>query len=377
VLTRENIRFRWQMAALFLFLAMLWFPAWCVAASEARPLGWRWTAVPLINFSSDDGAGYGVRVNGFQYDGTSIPYRSKHSAQIFATTRGKWVHRLLVDRPQFRPGQRLEVEAVYEKDDFANYYGELRDAAVAAHTRDQRTFRQAFPELSIKWIRDLRAAWRLRVGGRVSRNDIRPNADEGSILVSLAPLGATGGTLFQGHGAVRYDTRDNYNDTSQGVLEEFLVEYGLGGGGEFHGATVSYDHRHFRPVLGELVLAHRARIDWTLGDLPFYEELAMGGSSTVRGLPKSRERGEARVLLSGELRWRGMRLWRREWLHLGMLLFGDVGQIFARDAMPAGDRWRRGGGIGARLHWHSTIVRADYGLSGARRALYVTFAQVF
>ena len=42
-----------------------------------------------------------------------------------------------------------------------------------------------------------------------------------------------------------------------------------------------------------------------------------------------------------------------------------------------GGAWRRGGGMGLRCHWHSTIVRADYGVSGGRRAIYVTFAQLF
>jgi len=33
--------------------------------------------------------------------------------------------------------------------------------------------------------------------------------------------------------------------------------------------------------------------------------------------------------------------------------------------------------MGLRCHWQSTIVRADYGTSGDRRALYITFSQVF
>ena len=103
----------------------------------------------------------------------------------------------------------------------------------------------------------------------------------------------------------------------------------------------------------------------------------MGGSGTVRGVASARDRGEARIVFNGELRWRGLPIWRQQHLYLGLVAFGDLGQIFARDALPTRGEWRRGSGMGLRCHWQSTIVRADYGISGGRRALYITFSQVF
>ena len=353
--------------------------AWA-CPSGARPVhetvGWRPTAIPLLNFSSDDGTGYGLRANLFEYDGQSVPYRRKYSAQVFITTKGKWIHRMLVDTPEFRPGQRLEVELVYEKEDFANYYGGLSDEETAGYSRDQKTFRQAFPEFKVKWIRTLRFPWRLRIGGRLSHNDIEPNAADG-VLSALDPLGADGGAFAQFIASLRYDTRDNYNNATSGVLEELLVDFGIGGGGDYRGATLRFDHRHFHTLGRGLVAANRLRVNWTIGDLPFYEELDMGGSDTVRGLARARDRGEARVVLNGELRWRGLPIWRRQHLYLGLVAFGDVGQIFARDALPTSGGWRGGRGLGLRCHWQSTIVRADYGASGGRRAIYITFSQVF
>ena len=366
-----------HLLALCLALATL-LPARVGAAEAHESVGWQPTAIPLWNFSSDDGTGYGLRANLYEYDGVSVPYLRKYSGQLFFTTGGKWVHRLQLDTPNFRgSNQRLEAELVYEKEEFANYYGGLPKADTDERTRDQKTFSQAFPELTLKWIRELRGPWRLRLGGRLSHNTITPNAEAGSILRELKPIGADGGTLFQVNGSLRYDRRDNYNNTTSGRFEELLVEYGVGAGGDFNGVTASFEHRQFLSLHESVVAAHRVSVDWTFGDLPFYEALELGGSSTVRGVAQARERGEARVLGNGELRWRGVGLSRSRHMYLGLLAFVDVGQIFARDVLPATSEWQSGAGVGMRYQWHSTIVRADYGSSGGNTGIYITFSQVF
>ena len=385
VLSRRDGEGRGSAAAGFLGAVaglLLLAPAPADAAAAHESTGWRPTAIPLLNFSSDDGTGYGLRANLYEYDGRSVPYRRKYSAQLFFTTGGKWVHRLLMDTPRFRGGDRLEVEFVYEKEEFANYYGGLSKAETRGLDRDQRTFSRAFPELKARWIRPLGAAggstpWRLRLGSRLSYHEITPNAEAGNILAEQDPLGADGGPLAQAGAALRYDTRDNYNDSSAGLLEELVAQYTLGGGGDYNGLQARLEHRHFATLLPGVVAAHRIALDWTAGDLPFFEELALGGSSTVRGLPKARDRGEARVLLNGELRWRGLRLSRAQNIHLGGLLFADAGQIFGGGEWPARGGWRRGAGLGLRFLWQSTIVRADHGFSGGGSGIYITFSQVF
>ena len=358
-------------------------PAPGEAAKAHESTGWRPTAVPLWNYSTDDGTGYGLRANLYEYDGRTVPYRRKYSAQLFFTARGKWVHRLLMDTPRFRGGDdRLELEFVFEKEEFANYYGGLSREETRGLHRDHKTFSQAFPELKLRWIRRLGSPrdstpWGLRLGSRLSYYRITPNAGAGNILVEQDPLGADGGPLAQVDASLRYDTRDNYNDSSDGLLEELLVEYTFGAGGDYNGARARLEHRHFASPVSGIVAAHRLALDWTAGDLPFFEELELGGSNTVRGLPKARDRGSARVLLNGELRWRGLRLSTGENIFLGALLFADAGQIFDRGELPAGDRWRRGAGLGLRLHWQSTIVRADYGSSAGGTGTYITFSQVF
>ena len=209
----------------------------------------------------------------------------------------------------------------------------------------------------------------------MSRAAITPNAGAGNILAEAAPPGIHGGVLGQVNASVRYDTRDDYNDTSTGLLEELLLEYG--GGGGYDGLTVRFEHRHFAAPLAGLVVAHRLAFDWTAGELPFYEWPEVGGGDTVRGLVRGQDRGGRRVLLNGELRWRGMRLSARESMFLGAVAFADAGRVFGGGELSAPGRWRRALGVGLRGRWQSTVVRADYGRAGSATGLYLTFSQMF
>ncbi len=109
-------------------------PAFAGKLSEAdlakKEEGWYPTGLPLINFSSDDGVGYGVRVylynNGkktdkyFEYS----PYFLQMYAQFFQTTNGISYHELNLDLPYiFGTEFRIKTALVYDADKNANYFG--------------------------------------------------------------------------------------------------------------------------------------------------------------------------------------------------------------------------------------------------------------
>jgi len=371
------------MAWFFLF-ALLGGPA-ARGVGAVETAGWKPTALPLLSFSSDEGAGYGLRISLFGYDGETAPYARAFSLQVFSTTRGRKAHRLYLDLPRFRPGERLEAELLYEEQEYANFYGDLGDqgaerllAGVPPEERQRlTTFGQVYPRLMLMWLRQLRPPWQWRLGAQLGHCRISPNAGPASLLARLNPKGMEGGLLMLGNTALRRDTRDDYNDSRRGTLAELLLELGGEVQGKNRGGRLSLDHRYFLPLPWGLVLARRTTATLVLGDLPFYEYPALGGDDTVRGLLEARERGEGRLLANLELRWPGFSPLSSLPLRGGLLCFLDAGQTFRIRSGPSLRGWRTGVGLGGRGHWHGTIVRGDLGYAAGRLAVYLKFSQVF
>ena len=341
-------------------------------------VGFKTTTIPLLNFTSDDGVGYGVRVNFFDYDGKTVPYRRSYSLQTFFTTKGVWAHRLYMDAPNLLPGQRFEIELRYEQQKFANYFGELNDDELEELTREQKTFRRKTPKLKINWIRDLRSKWKHRAESQISYYSIKPNADADNVLSQLNPVGVDGGLYVKLHSSLQYDSRDRYIKSTKGVLEEIRIEYGFDGGLDYNGWKFGFEHRHFISLANQFVFGYRASIDQTIGSVPFFDELKVGGESTVRGEPSARVRGEGRMLFNAELRWQGIQLYKRQKIQMGVVMFADLGQAYSRSDGPnLTENWRRGVGGGLRFHWYSTIVRADLGYSDSGTGIYILFNHLF
>ena len=95
------------------------------APAPAPRTGWGVQGLPLVNFNSDEGFGYGSRLMVVDSgDGTQRPYRLAFVAQFFQTTNGVGMHRLIVDAPGFLSSPwRLGVDVSLLNDRFSPYYG--------------------------------------------------------------------------------------------------------------------------------------------------------------------------------------------------------------------------------------------------------------
>lgn len=363
------------MLSILITLLLAGQPSFAQNAHET--VGRRFAFLPLAGFSSDDGPGAGFRLSRFDYDGQSIPYLRAYHAQAFFTTKGKWAHQITADLPHWGPDRRVELTLRYDKEETANYFGDLTDGDLTAFTDEQQRFKQIDVYLAARWIRTLAHPWRLQIRLRVGTTSIEARSQAASVIQTIRPRGYDGGHLAQLGTSIRYDTRDNYINTTRGHLEEVGLLWGVGGGGSFNGGHVVIQHRHFREIYPRFVLAQRIEATYNVGKVPFYERPKLGSSKTLRGLSADRFRDDARFLINNEVRWLGVRLSQKRFMYAGLNLFADVGQAFANHDLPARDAWTLGYGIGGRLYWYSMVVRADYGRSRGGSALYMRFSQIF
>ncbi|HIN86834.1 MAG TPA: hypothetical protein EYN06_10160 [Myxococcales bacterium] len=106
--------------------------------------GWFMTGLPLLNYTTDAGTGYGLKAFLFN-NGTktqtyfaSSPYFVRLSGQFFQTTRGQAYHAIQADFPFLNGSKwRLRGEMVYGAVLNANYYG-IGAKAADAGLRDAK-----------------------------------------------------------------------------------------------------------------------------------------------------------------------------------------------------------------------------------------------
>ena len=108
-------------------LAMLLvLPGSAALAQEAPdPTGWEPNGPPAINYDSDEGFGYGVLLELYNYgDGGYAPYRFTIQPTVFLTTGGRRDFTLFFDAPHLLPaGWRIDVNLGSEKQIASPYYG--------------------------------------------------------------------------------------------------------------------------------------------------------------------------------------------------------------------------------------------------------------
>jgi hypothetical protein len=91
--------------------------------------GLGFAGLPLLNFNSDEGVGYGLRLAVYDYADNQKPYRYALIGQFFQTTNWVMSHRLIFDAPKFLGTRwRLDGELRLNADKFSPWYGTGNDA---------------------------------------------------------------------------------------------------------------------------------------------------------------------------------------------------------------------------------------------------------
>jgi hypothetical protein len=408
--------------------------------ARPRRTGWRVQGLPLINFNSDEGVGYGARVllvdSG---DGTQKPYRHSVMAQFFQTTRGVAAHRFVVDAPGFLESPwRLGLELALLNDRFSPYFGQ---GGAAVYTRDfascedrealeqdpnvcpgNAAFRglryysyeqRTFPSIAFNARRSLQGPFQLALGYRFRLTQVNPRygvEDLGQAGASRLEEDARAGLLTGWDGSeggaatfrtaevmagLLYDTRDNEPAPVRGMFHELAARGAMeatGSAYRYWGATANL--RFYHPLFTDrLVAALRLSADVMGGDVPFVLLSSFGGVEwrngwggiggvyTARGILKNRLQGKVKTLANGELRWKFLSAEPFDQrLDLTLVSFLDVGQVWTDLRFEDAGLARYSGGGGLRIAWEENfIVRLDYGVSppDGTTGFYLDFNHLF
>lgn len=368
-------------------------PAASTVASKES--GYDVIAVPLVNFNSDQGFGYGAAGGTYIYGPGYRPYRHALGAQVFFSSAGVQNHFVRYDGPHLLGPARVEARLEFRRELLAPFYGPGNLSAPEMKDPTDRlyTYERVSPG---GWVRlrgrPLGDAHPLEAYVTYGFRRTEVITSEGSLLGALRPRGTKGGSTGQLAAGVLWDVRDDEADPTRGGLWELGVRVAdpmTGSRYRFAGVTAGW--RGFWSVVpGRVVVAQRLTFDHLMGDVPFFEwpnlggmnpSEGIGGMSTVRGVPRNRYAGATKAVSNSEVRVNAFQFnLLRAPVRVGALALLDLGRAWHPGVDDgAWYRWHPGVGAGLRLTRRAAVVRFDYALAPetGRQGVYVTFGHMF
>ena len=349
-------------------------------SERGQHTGWDIAGLPLLNYSTDRGVGYGGYLAVFHhpFDGRrDIPYQISIGGQFYRTTGGYQFHKLNVDIPDLLgTGLRFGLLAGFEAWDGAWYFGQGNERPRLDPEATPENFYKsdlanlwAIPVLRIPLVRE----HALFVSHTVRDTKVSVYAD--SLLELDNPEGTQGGLLSQFALGWMVDKRDKEPNTTRGYYTEASFRGAhafLGSDWDLWGANVT--HRQWWRLRddGRLVFAVRVAADIQSGGGPFFHEHVMGGSDWVeiggnrvlRGLPQGRYRGDATLFSNIELRGDlfHFQVFGNDFDVMGVGYI-DVARLWTLEEKMAGSPVHLTGGLGPRITYNNVfLLRTDFGV---------------
>ena len=340
--------------------------------------GFKPAGVPNLNYNSDEGFGYGARLQLFNHGtGGFNPYRYVVDANLFLTTRGRKQFFLFFDSPYLLPGgRRLTAEARYQQYNTAPYFGIGNDAGFDAELEEEGSSRfiaQDYYEFDrtrtsvwVNYQRDFGAfAWLAGIGA--VHTDIA-DPHKHTLLALEHPEGLEGGFTNYVKVGLIYDTRDFEPAPRKGDWTDLILSVSNGiFGSDYDYTRLTLTNRHYFPLHRRLILAERVVVEKGWGDMPFYEMAffessfrmweGIGGAWTVRGLRQGRLIGPSKLFGNLELRARvaDFKGFGQDF-YFGMSGFYDFGRVWDEEEDFSLEGLRSGYGTGLQLGWNETFI---------------------
>jgi outer membrane protein assembly factor BamA len=378
------------------------------AAQPPAETGWEWFVLPTLNFSSDDGFGYGALLDLYNYGDGVTPYRFMIRPIVLLTTKGRRDIVLLIDAPRLLPrGWRFDAFVGREQQLATPYFGignETVNDTTLSDQGDDFYYRYGKTQLRVaaNVQRELSRSVRLIAGAGLV--DVELDAtpfDSGTTLLLqqlqqrqgvAAPTLPNDRYIFVRGGAV-LDTRDREIGPTRGHWVDLLVQgANLNAGSSFARVTISA--RKYASLTSRLVFAQRLVVQQVNGGTPFFDlptlqasqvsssqPEGLGGGGSVRGISRNRYVGDGIAFSNSELRWRFKEL----------KLLGKPAYLVGSAFLDAGRVWdgaiaaeelfsdlHAGYGGGLRLGLGpSFLVAFDFGKSSESTQIYIGLGYPF
>jgi outer membrane protein assembly factor BamA len=367
-----------------------------------RPKGWEVVGIPALNFSSDEGFGYGALAELYNYGDGVQPYRFTIQPTVFLTTKGRRDIVLFFDAPVLLPNRwRLDALVAREQYLATPYYG-VGNSTLHDETAEEppNPYYYRYGRTALRAVANLQHALgssraRVLLGMGISgfTTDKTP-FDSGTTLLAtqLGAADAPRGQIVFARTGLVWDSRDREIGPRSGTFADLLlqrVEKGLGSDNSYSRVTLT--GRTYASITNRLVFAQRLLLQQTSGDVPLYDmatiqtsfkqQEGLGGNTTVRGLPKNRFIGKAIAVSNSELRWRFTEFQvKGKPAHMVLSGFLDAGRVW-NNSLVLGEiasNLHAGYGGGLRLGLGpSFVVAFDAGHSSEATQIYIGLGYPF
>jgi hypothetical protein len=386
--------------------ALLIVAALAAAASplsaQERLTGTHVSALPAVNYNSDEGFGYGIVAGIYGHgDGTRDPYRWAVEPLLFFTTGGHTTLRAFVDVPYLLRTLRLSALASLDHDCCSPYFGFGNDApydpSLVATTQGPNPYTYRRNRVTGSVTTQWRPGGSLRLlAGVTAHRNVADSRGPGTVFArdsaaAVFPASDAATTAVGVTVGVVYDSRDQERDPSRGIWADALVWQGLTALGSATSFTrVTGTARGYVPLTSWLRVAARVLGESVYGTMPvtmlgdigtaFGDLQGFGGAGTIRGVLRNRLLDYHRALANVELRLRGSVFhFLHQQFRPGGVVFYDTGRVWSRgEAFSLRDLvWGVGGG--GRLTWgEAFIIAGDVGYGReAGMQIYLDLGQMF
>jgi outer membrane protein assembly factor BamA len=336
--------------------------------------------VPAIVASSDDGIGGGIQVDVYDHHGGQKPFHAWYELVVLATSRKEQTYSFFMDRPGLFGGDyRLIIDGGYNRTPRAQYYGIGNDTERDRDLEDARFYEYDRGDLGGKATLRRKLGHGFQAVGLFYAHRFFVKAPPGNFLAQDNPTGVHGGFIGMFGVGLARDTRDNESWPTRGGFDEISARIAPGPAAFAPFGGVGLYVRRYYKLTPKLIFAARGAIDFMGGDPAFFSmenlglstEAAVGGSSTLRGLPRSRLLGKAKMLLAGELRFLPFEIHPfHANVRIGGAAFVDTGRVLGNYDEPIfgpdhkGLDLSIGEGLGFRIVYENDfVIRIDFGHS--------------